>query len=386
VAVAIAAGRIGTMDAMQTTKEVVSAFMEGKFGELHEDLLAKSSVLKTRNKHWVLELRKKMGEPVRQQTFYEAVLPGKTGDRIGGGIADARQAVLDSAFFLQQKVDDISSVVIWLSAYKRNEGKLPEEERIKYADKAVEDTLPQLEKMSQAAFLRDKTPWAGLVLFYGYFNKLFNLVKQDYGTKVADPYRQWKYGEGSAMDLAKGVARFAGEMMAIFMITNVAAEWMSGRGQEENEDIWKYLARKMLAAPLTLVPFGAPIGEAVGRAATGLEARGGKAGVVSFRQAPGLAAIERVLKAGGDVLNDDKEFNERVWAGAEAFLFANGLPATQWRRTGQYVTDWLTGEKSPESIGEAGSGFLYGALRREQPDNPLLMLDRVQRGEPVLRE
>jgi hypothetical protein len=294
--------------------------------------------------------------------------------------------VKDTAFYFQSVVDKYSSMVIYEAAKQEaiDDGHPPEKAK-KIAEKAVEDTLPPLENMTKPTFLRNGSLMSGLLLFHGYFNKLGNVLRTDFHEKAYMPLQAAKAGKigwglGTTTDangivhdnFSRSASKFAGEAFAIFFMSNVVAEWLSGRGKDKRETMTQYLSRKMIAAPFSVVPFGAPIGEHVGDKLAGIKKEGLRSQSFSFRQAPQLALLENIGKLGSQMFSPNRAPDKRVFDGLEAFLYANGLPARQWRRSAGYMWDAFSPAASqPVRVDDpldVMSGLTYGQ-RPKQPAN-----------------
>jgi hypothetical protein len=373
VMVSWASGRISTTSMLLSTQDAVSRF--GHIDEWYEDLRAKSTVINTRSQHWVLELHKRMQDPLRRTTLLEQYAPSIAGSRAGDAYGRATDKVKETAFYMQEKIDKYSSIIIWTAAYRDADGK-SEADRVKYADKMLEESLPHLEKLSQPLLLGKTGVMSSILLFHGYFNKLFNILRQDYRQKVYEPYLSMKAGETSGKDFGVSAAKYAGEMLAVFFISNVLAEYFSGRGKDDRETIGQYLTRKMVAAPFSVLPFMAPVGETVGAKIAGSRVLDRTREVVSFRQIPQLALLENLGRAANGAISEHKSIDKKVFDGLELFLAGQGLPARQWRRSSQYLYQTLiSGERTVHDPVQFVGGLAYGE-RNRQPGNPASDLSR----------
>jgi hypothetical protein len=133
----------------------------------------------------------------------------------------------------------------------------------------------------------------------------------------------------------------------------------------------QYLTRKMVAAPFSVIPFGSAVGEGIGHKVSGSRIPASTTAMVSFRQAPQLALLENVGKLAANAFQKRRPIDRRVFDGIEAFLYIQGLPARQWRRTGEYVWDAVGPSSRPARIEDpldVASGLTYGE-RKNQPNN-----------------
>lgn len=292
------------------------------------------------------------------------------------GLAGKREGILEgvrqTAWIFTDALDRVAATIIWDAAHREAvaNGK-SERDAARHADHIVSNNLPANDLVERPAILRDQRGVGALLAFYGYFSKLSNIVGRDW------------YETGLVLhDETKGVttkaaraAQFAGRFLAVMFVSGVVAEFLSGRGPEDDEPEGEWLLRKMLAAPFSLIPF-------VGGAADAMASKlvGGQVREVSLRQAPATAALQRVWDALAKMADSDKDGSDRAWAALETIGVAAKLPVSQPARTGRYATRLATGEAEPRNPLDVGSGLVYGE-RQGQPRNPLNVAADAVEGE-----
>jgi hypothetical protein len=382
VPVAVAAGHISALNAARVSGRVLSNDVRLDLDGWHDRLASESDVVKTRANHYVLMMRKAMMDPAKRS------IPQRLADHANSPTVsaaadkytDLHKSVMETAFIFQQIVDKRATIIIYEAAKLDAEQAGHSPDRAKaLADAAVEAALPPLENMSKSMFLRNGTFMSSLLLFHGYFNQLGNIVRTEFHEEVAKPYYaakagkgDWGFGKtGNRDNFAQGVTKFTAETLAIFFMSNVLAEWLSGRGKDDRETILQYLTRKMVAAPFAVIPFGSAIGEGVGLKVSGSKIPPTTLSMISFRQAPQLALLENIGKLGANAMQKNRPLDKRVFDGIEALLYLQGLPARQWRRTGEYLWDAVGPSSRPLPVqdpADFASGVLYGR-RKNQPNN-----------------
>jgi hypothetical protein len=258
--------------------------------------------------------------------------------------------------------DRLTSTITWEGAYRDAiaDGKA-EAAAVAHADTIVRRHFPSPDIAEQPAILRDKRGMGALLVFFGYASKLGNIIGRDwYETGVVLRDEQAGYGD-KASAVAKSVARF----WAVMFVSNVLAEFLMGRGPDEDEGYPEWLLRKLLTGPFYLFPF---IGGGLEIAANRLVF--GHFKYTSPRQAPATAAAQRVFDAVAKAADSEQDADARVWAVLETIGLGAKLPVAQPSRTGRYLTDLATGEAEPRNPADVLSGLIYGE-RDRQAANPV---------------
>jgi hypothetical protein len=280
----------------------------------------------------------------------------------------------DAAFFMLHKTDIMASTIIWDAAYENQlrEGK-NEAEAVAEADDILQGSMPVIDRTRMASLLRDRNRLSMLLVFQGYFNKNYNQMHAQ-----LDPVlRQWRDAKGKDEKLRAGkeVAYAMGSIWAMFAVSGLLAELFAGHGPEENEDLWQWGLRKMVAAPMLAFPVFGTLGEV---AANSLIT--GKVEHLNMRAGATPSLIHKVSKVAWGAVTVGRDPDRRFWdfvqtVGVLGSPFGLGLLATpQVRKVGEYV--WSGEDRSiPGMI----SGALFGE-RQAKPLNPVTTIKAVAEG------
>jgi GGDEF domain-containing protein len=310
--------------------------------------LAKSSELRHRQENLASSLKRQLED---------VSFVGRNG-KMSKFVRGAR----DSAWYLMEKADNITSTVIWEAAYRNAMGReLSETEAVAYADDTVHSVLPSHDTADLPAILRDKRGMAALVGFYGYFNTLYNVNRRLFAEKNA--------------------AEAMGRALATIIVTNVLAEFASGRGPEEDEEWLEWMMRKILSAPFQLAPLvGGPAEKVAGWFTSMLWHGEGRTRGVSIRSAAALAAAEQLVKVVGKITSEDRDIDQRILDALEAGGILSGTPfgSRQVMRVGRYLTsdNGLQEDLEYGTPFDVGSGVTYGD-REGQPLNPFTAVEKA---------
>jgi hypothetical protein len=161
---------------------------------------------------------------------------------------------------------------------------------------------------------------------------------------------------------AVGVAAIAGRMAAYAVVTGALSEWLSGRGQEEDESFAGWMARK---AGIAFTGFADQplMGPAIDSLVLGKK--------VSVRQAPGVSVLEgsaRFAHKLWDIAANDEDPDAKLaWDALEQVGFFKNLPVRQARKMGEGLAD--ASADSPADVVDAVGGRIYGD-RDRRPANP----------------
>ncbi len=179
------------------------------------------------------------------------------------------------------------------------------------------------------------------------------LVESDRRTRLAG-----KRDELTAEELETTAIRWAeisGELaygshvpvvaVAMFML-NVLGSLIEGRGPEDDEDPLDWVKRKMIAAPLTVLPFFNEAAPLVEVWAADESVRGKLKYSASERAAPAVSSLLRLMDSLGRAVDENADDSKRFWAAYELLGLALGLPVSQVKRTGQYLGDLEAGENA----------------------------------------
>jgi hypothetical protein len=267
----------------------------------------------------------------------------------------------------------LTETVVWTAAYRDGQAQGKDHDAaVKFADEIIEDNFPRSEVLKQPAILRSKQGIGSLLAFFGYFSTMEN--KQ---ARLAFPaIVKWQKAEGFAEHakvLPLGV-KVASQVLALYFVTNVVGELLSGRGPDEDEETPDWIKRKMAVAPLTYQPF-------MGEGAALLESmmsEPGKRKRISERSAPATAAMSRFFVALEKAASDDSEDAAKFWATYEAGALLFRLPVSQVKRTVPYLWDVKEGNENPKSWTEFLQKSIYGA-NPNAADNPVTFIEEEAR-------
>lgn len=291
-----------------------------------------------------------------------------------GAISSAMDTARVMAFAFQEMTEKLAATTIFMGALRDAQAKgMGDAEAVRHADAIVRGNLPSHNPAEQSALLRDKRGLGSLLMFHGYFNKLYNVTRR----QAHAPFLAWANAEGAG-DYAKAAgqtALAAGRILAVFAVANGMGEYFSGRGKEDDETWGQWLARKVISGPFSIIPFGSTIGEPLSAKLVTGEVKS-----VSIRAAPALSTVQSALTAIGKIASDEREPSQKVWDAIEATLLAANLPVRQVRKTGEYLTRLATGDTKPENLADLASGLIYGE-RDNQPANPMSDLSAKVEGK-----
>jgi hypothetical protein len=284
------------------------------------------------------------------------------------------EKVRESAYWLFDAQDKLQSTIIWTAAYRdalRVDG-VDEARASEIADVAVRSSLPTFNTAEQPTMLRNKHVFGGMLMFYSYFSKLSNMMRQ--------PWHEVEtaFHDGGTLYGGASVAKALGQTLAIILVANVGAELLSGRGPEDDEEIPEWVVRKVVSAPGALVPIpGVNYMYEIGAGALSSllfhgEVRKREA---SIRAHPAASIIEKVLREVKKIADDEKEPVDKILALALAVGIFFKLPiGSQFSRTVGYATSGLEEDLSRGDVEDIASGLIYGE-RDDQPANPITILD-----------
>jgi GGDEF domain-containing protein len=250
-----------------------------------------------------------------------------------------------NAFVLIEASFKATATPLWIAMYQQSVRKGDNHARaVDRADKMVGRLFPMHSAVNAAGLLRDKG-WAGMsVQFYGFFSTAINVqftnVQEFYESKSAEQR-----------------AKAAGRALGYFIAISIVGAILRGRGPDKDEDASTWALRTMLTSGLSHIPLLGDLGSAIDARIRGEPVRArpssALAGIImaTFEAVDGVAtkepgkAAELAVRAAGPLL---------------------GLPASQALRTGKYVADVASGERTPADPGDFASGLIYGETDRGQ--------------------
>lgn len=268
----------------------------------------------------------------------------------------------DHAFAFMEFTDLVTSTPIWMGAYRQGLAEQKTEaEAIRFADGVIREVFPSHSPVDLPGVLRDKGYIGTALMFYGYFNVVYNSLRD-----ITHPLH-------TAEDWVAGAKRapVVGARALAFMATAVVlSELLSGRGPEGDDEEWhEWFLRKLLVGGFASLPI-------VGDAATAIESK-----LMHKMSNPRAAPIVSIMTQIGDgamkLTEDDTDAQKALKVLMQTLAPPLGLPMSQPLRTATGVS--ALNEETPRNPFEAGSDMTYG--RREgQPKNPLSILGEAISG------
>jgi GGDEF domain-containing protein len=248
----------------------------------------------------------------------------------------------DHAFLLMEAIGAGTATPIWLGAYHQGiaEGKT-HEEAVAFGDDILTRVFPSHSPVDQAAILRDKGFWGLATMFYGYLSTMF---RSQYHL-----IRLKKYAS----------------LLGLWVSAGVLGELWMGRGAEDSDEDdegknkWaRWFLRKMVAAPLSTLPFGL---------AGDFESRLLKK-PTNPRGSPFNALLDTVMDGAQKALDGDADSGERALAAMRAIGPVTGIPTRPFASVGSY----LLNAGDDDGPLETASGLIYG-LKKDQPETLLTL-------------
>jgi hypothetical protein len=242
---------------------------------------------------------------------------------------------------------------VWLGAYHQSldEG-MSEEDAVAYADRTVRLTLGGSGQKDLANIQRGNEAMKWLTMFYTFFSTQFNQL-----SRITWDARTSAREKSLANDWPKLAAR----TIATIAAQGLLAEYLSGRGPDDDEPWWKWAARKAALFPFLTIPIvreGATYAEAK---LTGHYARDIKYGQL----APLAQDVTDAIVANVKWITDDNEFDKQLLKrDLKAGGLLLGLPLAQPLITGDYVWDLATGEEDPDSYWDIGRNLMFTRRKR----------------------
>jgi hypothetical protein len=314
--------------------------------QLRDEIISKSAVVKLREdelpsimSRWFHGTYEKAGEP----GFWE------TADRV-------RDAVHNTAFWHLRVSDGLVTRMIWDAKYRYTLDKTGDEMLArKEADDQVLAAMPDYSVMAVPSILAESgsIPAMGLV-FHSYWSKLLEMSDEQRHAMVINPSRS------DPGKVAKSIhaAQWAGRTMAMLTFGVVMADFLQGRGKQEDEDWHTWFIRRELAGPFKLFPYAGSLVEPTIDAA--LRDSQKKAQDVKISM-PFFAPVERALNMINVAAFDHKRTDaDKVFGLATSALMLGGLPATAPMRAARYGYELSIGNERPHGPFDAASGFVYG--------------------------
>lgn len=355
LATAVASTKLKTKHLVAAMSQVTTAPLETRRAALQ-----KSGVLRTMSSQLVEALQKEL------QSL---------------GASKLRRALAwlpEAGMAAMRAVDTYVSTAVWLGAYRQAmaDGKA-DAEAVRWADDLVLRVNPSQSLVEKSRIQRDRG-WVGsLAMFYSYLN----LVYRQAG-RIASPLFTQAFQAASAMGKSKMAGRVAGGLFGLFLTAQVMGELGMGRGPEDGDKddeepdnaalAWRnWLTRKMLVAPLTLVPV-VPLASMVEGGLLGK-----KTNVRADPFTNGLMQLTAAGKAVHSALEGGGDEERAFWQALKAVGLLTGAPTRFVETSGKYFWEVGVGERDVPNAGRFVGGAIYGE-RDEQPVNvPTLIGDSI---------
>ena len=369
--------------------DLSNAFVAWHGGVIKGRYLASTLLKAVSTKPWLAMRRecleksntlRRRSDDTRQRYQMDMADVGKAGDRSAAG--RKASAFRNASWFMFDVTDKLMSTIIWHSAYLEGKAKnLGEAGARTFADDAVDRTLPSREAPEQSGFVRSRAVGAQQAVFYGYFNKLYNLERE-----IWHDAAQAHLNGDSLFNKAGKDLHAAARTFGVLVASNLLGEYLTGRGPEKDEKWAEWAARKTAAAPFLLFPVVGALGEWGVNAAFHkmFHDKQGQLAKFSVRSSPFGAGVQTLVSDIQDVLAPDAreaDVDQRIWAALDAAGTAANLPTHNPRRTLEYAERALAGKTTPKGPIDAAGHLIYGE-RRKQAANPASTLsDAVGEGD-----
>lgn len=264
------------------------------------------------------------------------------------------------AFAFLEWAEKLTATPAWLGRYNQERaGGKDHDAAVREADGMIRRWYISKSMADVPAIIRDKAQLGGLLMFFGYMNKMWN-VQRPWAREVHVAFAD---KESTGGDKAFAAAKFAGKVLALTLTQGIFSEYLGGKGKQDDESYPGWLFRKALVFQASLLPF-------VGQVVDGLLL--GKK--ISVRQSPGLATAQRVAEtigAGVQAAKGEGDSERVMWDALEQMgIFAplTPLPTGQVAKSAKYLSHTATGQTSPRGGLDVAGGAVYGS----QPiSNPL---------------
>lgn len=288
------------------------------------------------------EMRNRMNTTERDVRDALRKLTGKA-----GLVADARRF----AFYGIGIMDLAVTLPTWMGAYRKglSEG-MSDGDAVYYADKAVRSSQGAGGAKDLAAVQRGNEFQKLAVMFYSYFNHLYNR-QRDIGRSARDA--------SSAGDFAMILAR----SFFLMVVPAILGNLISGQGPKEDEDWGAWAARKIGANMFAGVP--------VLRDAVNLVERKWSGEFASYQATPAARAVDVIERTASDAFKGlglkEGEVSDRWIRNAlETSGYVFGLPTGQVGATTQFLWDTASGRQDPETISDWFKGLIYGKFEDDR--------------------
>jgi hypothetical protein len=322
---------------------------------------------------------------------YETSRYGKRGSGKPGSVQfsvtekfnSVKHFIRHNGWVLMDIGDKMVSTVIWDAGFKQALAKAKAEGRdlqdpavyeaaVRAADKNVEHSLPSRDRSELPAMLREQQSMGNLVVFFGYASKMWQMTRRNW-TPVYEHWRTQMEAEGRragkeqlVRDIISTTPEFviaASYMLGFMALTGPVAEFVSGRGPEDDETKGQWLGRKLVSHPLQMIhPTTGWLGEMLGAGLVGKK----QMPLLSMRTSPAASGLQRVVNGVTKAMSQPsgragRDPHARMWAALDALLTMQSLPASQPTRTLKFLDGWLVDNTETQN---PFAGIIYGPEKR----------------------
>ena len=246
------------------------------------------------------------------------------------GKTTLRATVARVSMEIHKHVERWVSTAIWLGKYHQeiDAGKLPED-AIRLADKTIRTTQMTGFPKDLSSFERDQR-FKWYTMFIGPMIVLQNEMR---GAIAAES------GGTGIRARALISPQVLATALATWILPSVLFELASGRGPDDDEDWWLWALRRILLAPVQMIPLVREFGNGLEQALGGGRYYSSRANPVAEALGSGLKAVTKTKAA----ISGDAEFGDVALAWARASGLLVGLPTGQVALSTQFAADVLTG-------------------------------------------
>lgn len=267
-------------------------------------------------------------------------------------------------FILQHVAETWGTTIAWEAAYRQAKAKqVGDAEAVRRADDIIQKVWPSHVAAEQSALIRS-TVFRGFGVFmHGFFNRMAQRTRQTLHPAMVEWGNAEGWGEHAKAGLTAAESGFM--TLGLWFVMNVVGSLIEGRGPEDDEETIDWVKRKMVSAPLVILPFVSELAPLAEAAVADEAIRGKLKYSASERASPAVSSLFRLMDSLGRLADQEAEEPKQLWAAYELVGLAFGLPVSQVKRSGQYLYDLEAGEnvdvwkliygdnpKAPENPGE----------------------------------
>lgn len=266
----------------------------------------------------------------------------------------AKQALTSAKVFAFHGIgyaDRIVSIPTWMGGYNRAlENGATEEQAIYEGDKAVRMSQGSADALDLAAVQRGTGKWGELLklatMFYSYMSAFYQ--------------RQRHFGRDVTKAGVKELPGLIARAWWLFIIPPMLAEFLAGRGPDEDEDEAWWAFKKMVSQSLGPIPIVRDVWEPAWDRAV-------KNPSFGYRFTPAQGAMESGINLAGDIGRISRgEDTKRMTRNTMEFIgYTTGLIPGQFASAAQFWVDVSEGEQDPDGAWEMIEGTVKGKVSEE---------------------